>query len=1555
MTGATPGQPLGTAGQVIPAPVAPPVRPTPAATPTATREAPIPSMEAENRALGNRIAEWFMGNAPDAVKSQALALVEYAETTPTTIADKRAVLNLLAAKPKKGKGARSPEYAAYAYFSKNPDPGTALHAIAYDLAAAGETSVPEFRSKASIKQGEDVVTPQLQADIDYFTDTGTETALRAARWIKDNLSPETVAQAKQLQDKYRPRNFEAVAEARDARKAARAAATVENDKQMRSYSNDPDDVVSDAESAAELGLAQEDLGEYSELMADFQPYKFGGTALHPRVVEYLRAGDLAGAIRNFAATTTNQYNRALAVALSAKLPATPVQVLSEAEMARIRDITSPEMRTFGVLAPAGVFIPRGTPAQIAKKRAENPDAADVYEQYGGQVLINETGGLDATTLLHEVSHAVTDGVLTNASHPLTRRMETLREILLTFMPKSTYGLYNVRELLAEGLNNREFRRDLSLVNPGASAFSAWDMFKHNLNNFLRNLVGLRKKELGSAQDAFDRVAAAVIASSASERGAGDVLASSFRPGGAASVLKGFSDRISVPTEADIDTLKAQLRNVSIPASWKDTMIWATMPLDYVADAAKKYFPTTARRIHDLVLEHAREQQVLVERVTNTNKEIAAWVKGNADKVDDFNQVRFLATLNEVDPRKPRTAYKGYSYKYKVLDANGVVSRTVESQRYATENLRNRAMLAQNSANVPNVAKARRSFDENDDQLAAYDRIRPMYNGLGPEGRSALARAFELPTNLSADLSQVLKDRLDSLLPKDKSLQERIYGQIYDKVFAGKLIDPYQALQRRGDYWLSYEGKDPETGDVEMFKHSFVSESERRVAIQLLQQQPDEAGVRKITPYQQAAGRARERVPMQFVAQVLSAVEGAEGLDRDVRAQIIEMVFDAAPETSFINSFRKREGRRGFIGDITPLTSGLTPGDTMTNIQSNGLKLAKNIADLKYGAKFAQARNALAAENEVLQQGSITDDPLNAAQDRAEANSYAKALAAYTDSPFKTRGNLSRNLTGGAYALTLGFNVSTSLITLMQIPMFVAPFLAGRHGMRPTVQALGIAGRLLAGTGRERTVERVGETGETETLRTKVGWYDFSLDNLDLTQADSAFGYLAELQDVARRNGVFNRSLIQDILQGEGVTGASGAWQSFMAKTGIFQHHAERSTRETTLIAAYLLALQETAKKANMGDYSVKQLSAKMQDGSLQFTSEQMRAAAMDSVNTTEKTNGSLYAATAPLASQSDLGNIMYLFKRHPLSMYNLLYQTVKRSLPSNASLEDKRIARMQLAGMMGMVGLTAGALGLPLVQQIGWMYDLFADDDEEDFETVVRTTLGEFGSFGVVDYLTGLRVSERVGLSGSFYRPGFNTENTPLLYQIIEGVGGPIVGLGLKYTDRVPKLLADGEIQRATEAVVPTAIGNMLRSIRFANEGILTTRGDPIVGDIGPFGATAQFFGFMPAKYAQQLDINSAGSRIDNAINQKRTNLLRKLYKAMELGDGASVRDVERDIAAFNLRHPYNPITEDTKKQSLKSHETTTSEMHHGVQFSKRNLDRIMRTVNDFGPASAYD
>ena len=581
--------------------------------------------------------------------------------------------------------------------------------------------------------------------------------------------------------------------------------------------------------------------------------------------------------------------------------------------------------------------------------------------------------------------------------------------------------------------------------------------------------------------------------------------------------------------------------------------------------------------------------------------------------------------------------------------------------------------------------------------------------------------------------------------------------------------------------------------------------------------------------------------------------------------------------------------------------------------------------------------------------------------------YLNALTSYTESAFRRQGGTAQMLTTGAWALTLGANVSTAAMTLFTVPTFVFGFFAGKFGAKNSMSAIGRASRLLAGTGGERSVSRITPEGTAETSRKKTTRFEVSIDNIDLSDPSSKFQYLAALQDTMRLNGVSGRSLTQDLLQGEMSTGRFKVAQKLLAYSGVFQSTAERFSRETAAIAAYHLSLRDTAKAANMGDFSMAQLYKKLEDGTLRFTDAQMQEAALYAVNAAEKTNGPMFAASGPQASQSDLGSVLYLFKRHPLAMYNLLYQTTMRSLPNKAELaamteaeradamEDIKIARLQLGGMMGMVGLTAGALGMPFVQQLGWLYDLFADDDEEDFETVVRTTMGEHGAFGLVDYLTGLRVSERIGLSGAFYRPGFNADNLPLLWQVIEGVGGPVVGLGLKYTDRVPKLFAQGEIWRGTEAIAPSAVANVLRAARYSQEGIRTMRGDPIIDDITPVSILSQALGFMPAEYARRLDQNAALSRIDSAIKKQRSDLLSKRYQALDKGDTATFRDVEREISEFNRRHPGPAmITQDTKDSSLRGHEETSSRMHYGVNLSKQNIDYLMEIASRYGASSIY-
>jgi hypothetical protein len=276
--------------------------------------------------------------------------------------------------------------------------------------------------------------------------------------------------------------------------------------------------------------------------------------------------------------------------------------------------------------------------------------------------------------------------------------------------------------------------------------------------------------------------------------------------------------------------------------------------------------------------------------------------------------------------------------------------------------------------------------------------------------------------------------------------------------------------------------------------------------------------------------------------------------------------------------------------------------------------------------------------------------------------------------------------------------------------------------------------------------------------------------------------------------------------------------------------------------------------------------------------------------------------------------------------------------------------------MAGAIALFSGASGVPGFHMFAALYDtVLKGEEDEDFETMVRTgLLGEMGLTGIVDYYTGLSVSSRIGLSGVFFRPGFNTEDQTALTTLVEGFGGPVVGLFTKYTDRVPFFFQEGEYWRMTEALMPTAIGNMMKSIRFYSEGARTLRHDPIIDDIGLFGAGAQFFGFMPSEYARQLAQNSYLRGVDNGINNRRQKLLSKLYQAAILKDYEEYNDTMMDIQDFNMKFPEAEIDGDTIRNSLRSHEETTSRMHHGITYSPKNENLLKRLAADFGPATTF-
>jgi hypothetical protein len=1670
MAGGMPGTPTGAAGQAIPrgipgAPVLDRSRPVTPDTVSGAPQAVAEALAAENDVLratvGQQIANWFRANAPMRVQEAFDRTPPTDRETSTVRADDMVrVVQLLETGPKREQNKNlSPAGAARRYFSRSPDPGYALHMMAYDAALADLDGQPGFYTARTIRgdavrpkdgkgalnemQTAEPLTEALDAEIAMMEGLGPTAARLAEQWVEANLSPDAVAEFRAMRNgrastdraAYAARDYETQSKERDRRMLSERAAAAEaaamtdagTEGTRRSEGMDPRreqelrsrqarQEAERAERSARIAAIQEAESKFVERQAEpttrRQPgmpspppwsasFSLWEADAHPRVGALLRAGDLSGALQLLAMTAPSGNLRALADKLATRMAGTKVAFVSADEMARIRTVMAPETPSLGVEAPSGVYMHPRSDAQLAAMRREGfNEAADMAERYAGSIIFNEDVPLAPELVLHEAVHAVADATLTKPSHVLTRQLDTMRVNLLKTLPPESYGLTNVRELLAEAMTNPAFRSDLSMINIDGKPYSAWAQFKHTMRNFMRTLMGRPTVKMDSAQATLDRALDRVLSDGPGGVRAGELMGASFAPNPAQRVREWTNRNMTVPSKAEAKSEISRVWNMSwVPQSWKDTWMRATVPLQYVGEYAAQYMPS-ATEVYNTTRQYKADEERIGSKALATVNRVAAVLNkydGQQSVIDAWNKTRLFGSLFRVDPRKPEAAYKGYDFSWYDVRPDGSKGKPNVSKRYATEAERDAAMNAKR-ASLPEgqrrAAKVKRNFDEDAEQLAQHKELRAVYNTLPADMKTELDRAFALPLALNKELVDAVKVRLESLMPQNKAMQDKVFGEIYDKVLAGQLIDPYQALNRSGSHWISYTTYDPVTGGVELFKTSFVSATKQEQALQTLDKMnaayyaeaqrlmrdprpaaefkaaveakeleiplsiATEAGkkhppIMGIQPYQNiGTANMRPQVPMEFVAQVMKIVDAngeltkidADNPDKpSVKQQIVEIMFDAVPETSFMHAFRTRADRRGFEGDFTALQDGLSAGDTATNLTETNQRLAQQVVRIKYGAKMAALRNKLEEEANIAKE---TRDPGSSLEDWSrksrEIASLFTLLTEYTRTPFEARSKIAGSAVGTTYMLTLGFNPSTAILSAMSVPMFFAPYAGGRYGYRNAVAAVGHATRSLGGTGKTRSAEIIGPNGETIETREPVSVFDFSLDNADFTDPKNA--YLKPLHTYAKTNGVLYRSQIRDELMGENPTLAQR-----MAKTAsIMQHQVERYARETALRASYDLDLQQ-----QMGDTrSFSAFIADVESGKITPTPEQSQRAAERAVEMAEKTNGTMFAAGGPKWSTSSLGSVVYLFKRHPLSMMNLLWQTTKNSFGEKTP--ERAIARKQIAGMLGMLGLTSGLLGLPMMQQIGWLYNLMlADDDEPDFESMVQMQFGALGSYGAVDYLTGLRVSERIGLGSAFYRSGFASDQLPPIYQAIEGFGGPVLGMLGKYVNARPfNLLAEGEYGRAAEAVLPSAFANVMRAGRYATEGINTMRHDPMVDDVGPFGIAAQAMGFMPAAYAQQLAKNAMGSRINNAINTRRSRLLQQRYVAIRQGDFESVREIDARIREFNQRHPYFPITREVMERSMRSHEETTSRMHHGVAYTPALDPLIRQMMEDWGPSS---
>lgn len=479
------------------------------------------------------------------------------------------------------------------------------------------------------------------------------------------------------------------------------------------------------------------------------------------------------------------------------------------------------------------------------------DPPGVYRTDVDEIRLNEDTGLSPHILLHEVTHALTLKNLRNKGHPATQQLNKLYEATKDYL-SGAYGAQNVEEFVAEAFSNPEFQAQLQQIYSDGTEITAWQKFKNIIGNFLRRMVGLSAKPIGSAQDTADALINEIL--DPNPYGGSETL---YGPSPTAFDKMGswIDNNTSEPTKANLAYAKGWVNQAG--GVVREFMM-DLLPLNAVADIVEKNIPQ-AKELFKVLEDMAGSRQKKTQVVHNTHRQFTK-VLDTQHKRDQLNNLVIESTRAEVDPSDG----SGMN-KYK-----GNAERLSDWKRLRAE------------------------------WLKAPKEVQQTYESL----RDAYKKQYD-------ELLDVIGKRIDSAIEdpaQRKSMRQKILSEIVSK---GK-IEPYFPLYRRGNYWLSYRAADPQSGNMEFYVEAFENAGDRAKAAQLLRTDP-KVQASDIEEYQNFKHIDLTRVPTSFVYQIVKELK-QHNLPQDAMDSVMEVFMAAMPETAFVQAFRRRAGTLGFQKD-----------------------------------------------------------------------------------------------------------------------------------------------------------------------------------------------------------------------------------------------------------------------------------------------------------------------------------------------------------------------------------------------------------------------------------------------------------------------------------------------------------------------------------------------------------------------------------------------------------------------------------------------------------------
>lgn len=567
----------------------------------------------------------------------------------------------------------------------------------------------------------------------------------------------------------------------------------------------------------------------------------------------------------------------------------------------------------------------------------------------------------------------------------------------------------------------------------------------------------------------------------------------------------------------------------------------------------------------------------------------------------------------------------------------------------------------------------------------------------------------------------------------------------------------------------------------------------------------------------------------------------------------------------------------------------TPGfsqDARRAFAQNTFHGARYLAKLRYGDLMQDELDGM--QSHVDEWSEIEDFDQPAAQRVVdEMRKRHDAVMNPQSSPLSTA------LTSFGFVYYLGLSPAAAVVNLSQTALVAYPIMAAKWGYGKTSAALLQASKeAMAGKNDMRTQLKKAE---------EIDAYDKAVNAgvIDVTQAHDLAG----------------------IAQGED---QRAAWKlrPVMRAASFLFHHAEKFNRQATFIAAFRLARDAKANPAEAYEQAVKAT----YDGHFDYS-----------------------ASNRPRVMMGNTARVVLLFKQFA---QNMIYTMARQAYQSVAgkSPEERRQARKVFAGLMTTHAMAAGVLGLPLVGPLLAVASMLGSDDDEPWnaEVALRNMLAdavgpkasEVMARGM-SRLTPWDISGRVGLDNLIFpdvREGLEGQRWAETFAT--GMLGPVVGIGVNAAKAAQKM-GDGDYGRALEDLLPIALRNPIKAMRFYEEGAQDLSGISIKDEVGMAGVLGQAAGFSPSEVRLAQEGKTAVLDADRRINERRSELMGKFAKAAMAKDSQAMEEANQAIAQFNAKNPTRIITVPQRWQSVRQREKRIREAQDGVYLPRNRRDAL--------------